>query len=86
MQMSNGRKALYIVISIVMAIAIWFYLNNDSDVDLTITGIPVEFYNAGSALANSSPARRRSPRTSCSICRAAWSSASIPTMCVLWRT
>ena len=52
MQLSNGRKAFYITVSILISFAIWFYVNNDSEVDVAIYNIPVEFFNAESALAN----------------------------------
>lgn len=52
MQMSNRRKALYIVVSILMSVVLWFYVNSGASVDYTINGIPVEFLNAESALAN----------------------------------
>ncbi len=52
MSMSNGRKALYTVISVAIAFALWFYVNSTADVDITISDIPVEFYNAETALAN----------------------------------
>ena len=52
MQMSNARKALYIISSILIAFVVWFYVNSTADVDLTISDIPVEFYNAETALAN----------------------------------
>ncbi len=50
--MSNGRKAFFITASIVMSFILWFYVNNSADVDVVINGIPVEFFNAESALAN----------------------------------
>lgn len=52
MQMNNGRRALYIAVSILISFAVWFYVNNDSEVDVVINGIPVEFFNAESALAS----------------------------------
>ncbi len=52
MQMSNGRKAFFITASILMSFILWFYVNNSTDVDVAISGIPVEFFNAESALAN----------------------------------
>ena len=52
MQLNNGRKTLYILVSILISFAIWFYVNNDSEVDVVINNIPVEFFNAESALAN----------------------------------
>jgi len=52
MPMSSGRKAFYITASIIIAFILWFYVNNSADVDLTIYEIPVEFFNADSALAN----------------------------------
>ena len=52
MPISNARKALYIISSILIAFVVWFYVNSAADVDLTINGIPVEFFNAETALAN----------------------------------
>ena len=52
MEISRGRRALYITASILIAIVIWFSINNDDDIELSISDIPVEFYNAESALAN----------------------------------
>ncbi|MBE7002915.1 MAG: hypothetical protein E7425_01345 [Ruminococcaceae bacterium] len=52
MQISNGRKAFYIVFSILIAFVVWFYVNNYKEVEITISDIPVEFLNADSALAN----------------------------------
>ena len=52
MELSKGRKALYIILSLAAAFGMWFYVNGSSDVDLPIDDIPVEFVNAESALAN----------------------------------
>ena len=52
MQLNNGRRALYITVSILISFAIWFYVNSDSEVDVVINDIPVEFFNAESALAS----------------------------------
>ncbi len=52
MELSNGRKAFYIAASVLFSFVIWFYVNNASTVDLKIEKIPVEFFNAESALAN----------------------------------
>lgn len=52
MQMSNARKAIYIIVSILCSFALWFYVNSDASVDLSISEIPVEFLNSESALAN----------------------------------
>ena len=52
MQLSNGRRAFYIVVSIVIAFLLWFYFNNSEAVDVEINDVPVEFFNAESALAN----------------------------------
>ncbi len=52
MQLSNGRKAIYIIVSIMIAFALWFWVNSTSNVDLSISDIPVEFINGESALAN----------------------------------
>ncbi|MBE7008173.1 MAG: hypothetical protein E7422_03370 [Ruminococcaceae bacterium] len=52
MQLSNGRKAFYITISILISFVFWFYVNNSASVDYVISDIPVEFINSESALAN----------------------------------
>jgi len=52
MQISNGRKAFYIIVSVVISFALWFYVNSTSDVDISLYDVPVEFLNAESALAN----------------------------------
>ena len=52
MQLSNGRKAAYIIASIAIAFALWFNVNSSASVDLTINDIPVEFFNTEAALAN----------------------------------
>lgn len=52
MQLSNGRKAFYITVSILISFVFWFYVNNSETVDFSIDDIPVEFINAESALAN----------------------------------
>ena len=52
MQLSNRRKAFYITISILISFIFWFYVNSSADIDLSISEVPVEFYNAESALAN----------------------------------
>ena len=52
MELSKGRKALYIILSLAAAFGMWFYVNGSSDVDLPIDDIQVEFVNAESALAN----------------------------------
>ncbi len=52
MTLSKRRKAFYIVISMLVAFALWFYVNSTKEVDLTLNEIPVEFLNTESALAN----------------------------------
>lgn len=52
MQISNRRRAFYIFISIVMSFALWYYVNSESAVDLTLYDVPVEFLNAETSLAN----------------------------------
>ncbi len=51
MQISNGRKALYITVSVLISVVFWFYVNSGATVDFSINNIPVEFLNE-SALAN----------------------------------
>ena len=51
MQLSNGRRAFYIIVSVLIAFLVWFYVNNTSSVELSVDDIPVEFLNE-SSLAN----------------------------------
>ena len=32
MQLSNGRKAFYIIVSVLIAFLVWFYINNSASV------------------------------------------------------
>lgn len=52
MSISNRRRGIYILFSLVMAFALWYYVNSTASVDLTLYDVPVEFLNAETALAN----------------------------------
>ena len=52
MQLSNGRRAVYITISILIAFFLWFYVNNDEEVELNLSEVGVEFPNGDATLAN----------------------------------
>ena len=49
---TNRRKALYIVISIVLAILVWFYVSNSDTVTVAINDVPIEFLHEELGLAN----------------------------------
>ena len=52
MELNKMPKVVYIIASVILAFAMWLFVNGSSDVDLSIDDIPVEFVNAESALAN----------------------------------
>lgn len=52
MELNKMPKVVYIIASVILAFAMWLFVNGSSDVDLSIEDIPVEFVNAESALAN----------------------------------
>ena len=54
MEMSNRRKWLFIVVSVLLAFLIWFYIDSSegNPVTITVTDVPIEFLNEETSLAN----------------------------------
>lgn len=52
MEQTKGRKAIYIVISILIALLVWFYANGGKEVEISVEGVPIVFTNEDTALAD----------------------------------
>lgn len=52
MEQSNGRKALYIALSVLIALLAWFYANSDTRVEISVDNVPVDFLYEDTALAD----------------------------------
>ena len=52
MEQTKGRKAFYIVISALIALLVWFYANGDTEVEISVSDVPIEFTNEDTALAD----------------------------------
>ena len=52
MEKTNHRKIIYVVISILIALLVWFYANGNTQVLITVDAVPVEFLNADTSLAD----------------------------------
>lgn len=52
MEQSNTRKTVYIVISLVASLLMWFYANGNAETVISVNDIPVEFLNESSSLAD----------------------------------
>ena len=51
MESSNRRKVFYIIISVLIASFVWFYVNHSQEVTLTVNDVPVELLNEETTLA-----------------------------------
>jgi len=52
MEQTKGRKAVFIAISILVALLVWFYANSGTEVEITVEGVPIVFTNVDTALAD----------------------------------
>ena len=52
MEPSNRRKIFYIIVSVLFASFVWFYVNHSQEVTLTVNAIPVELLNEETTLAD----------------------------------
>lgn len=52
MEQTKRRKAVYVGISVLTALLVWFYANGDTQVDITVEGVPLEFLNEDTTLAD----------------------------------
>lgn len=64
MEQTKGRRAFCIGLSILIALLVWFYANGDTEVEISVNDVPIEFTNEDTSLAGqgadaSSRMRRR---------------------------
>ena len=52
MEQTKQRKAFYIGLSILAAMLVWFYANGDTQVELSVSDVPIEFLNEETTLAD----------------------------------
>ncbi len=52
MEQTKERNVVYIIISVLVALLVWFYANGDTQVDITVENVPIEFLNADTTLAD----------------------------------
>ena len=52
MEESNRRRVFYAALSVLIAMTIWFYVNNSETVKISVHDVPVEFLNEDTALAD----------------------------------
>ena len=45
MEQTKGRKAFYIGLSVLIALLVWFYANGDTEVEISVNDVPIEFTN-----------------------------------------
>ena len=49
---SKRRKVFYILLSVLIASMVWFYVNNSEEVRINVHSVPVEFLNEDTTLAD----------------------------------
>lgn len=52
MEKSKRRKVFYVALSVLIALTVWFYVNNSEPVKITVHDVPVEFLNEDTTLAS----------------------------------
>lgn len=52
MEQTKGRKAVFIAISIFVALIVWFYANSDTEVEIAVEDVPIVFTNVDTVLAD----------------------------------
>ena len=50
MEQTKGRKAFYIGLSVLIALLVWFYANGDTEVEISVNDVPIEFTNEDTSL------------------------------------
>ena len=51
MEQSNTRKAVYLGISLIVSLLIWFAVSGNAEVSIDVADVPVEFLNEATSLA-----------------------------------
>ena len=52
MEQTKGRKAFYIGLSVLIALLVWFYANDDTEIEISVNDVPIEFTNEDTTLAD----------------------------------
>ena len=52
MEQTKGRKAFYIGLSVLIALLVWFYANGDTEIEISVNDVPIEFTNEDTTLAD----------------------------------
>lgn len=52
MEQTKGRRAFCIGLSILIALLVWFYANGDTEVEISVNDVPIEFTNEDTSLAD----------------------------------
>ena len=52
MEQTKGRRAFCIGLSILIALLVWFYANDDTEVEISVSDVPIELTNEDTALAD----------------------------------
>ena len=52
MEQTKGRKAFCIGLSILIALLVWFYANGDTEIEISVNDVPIEFTNEDTTLAD----------------------------------
>ena len=45
MEQTKGRRAFCIGLSILIALLVWFYANDDTEIEISVNDVPIEFTN-----------------------------------------
>ena len=52
MEQTKGRRAFCIGLSILIALLVWFYANDDTEIEISVNDVPIEFTNEDTTLAD----------------------------------
>ena len=52
MEQTKGRRAFCIGLSILIALLVWFYANDDTEIEISVNDVPIEFTNEDTSLAD----------------------------------
>ena len=52
MEQTKGRRAFCIGLSILIALLVWFYANDDTQIEISVNDVPIEFTNEDTTLAD----------------------------------
>ena len=52
MEQTKGRRAFCIGLSILIALLVWFYANDNTEIEISVNDVPIEFTNEDTSLAD----------------------------------